>query len=325
MRCGAATVVGLLVVLASLGVAGVRLAAQGTAPGNVASAPAAGEKTVAPPATPEKREIRLLHADTLKNDLTADTYILGTRASGGQQNTYQSKDVMLYCDSSVYFNQTDSAIGSGHVKIVDPESTLTGERVNADFEKEIIIISGNVVMVTQKKRKEEASGAAGAGGAASVAPKADESKAGEKKDTFAEAKYKKTTTTCDRIEYHYADDVRLAYITGPLKAVQEDKTATADAATYREKDGMLDVKGNVRVVTTDGDEYRCASATVGVDDDTLEAQGIEGLLTRKKKESSAPPASTPAPAGQPAPPAASGARSGPTPPAAPSAPTNQTG
>jgi len=253
----------------------------------------------------EEKDKVQLQVDHLRYDAGIKKYILTDVPSGEAgdqypQVIYTHEDTKLYCDRSEYDEEEDTAIAIGNLRVVSPDSTTTGEVVNADFDKEIMTITGSVVIVTQKKREQEKEEEEPQAPSASEnEPVAEAEQTGEEgnqpatestedDEGFDEYRYKKTTIWCDKIEYHYADDVKIAYITGPLKAVQEDKTAWADTATYRELDDILEVEGNVRVLTEDGDEFRCPKATIAVDDDWMEVERVEGLIIRKKEEAAEP-------------------------------------
>ncbi len=237
-----------------------------------------------------------LQADHVRYDADAKKYILTDIPSGQpgdeyEQVIYKHKDVTLYCDRSEYDEAKDTGIAIGHLKVTAKDAIITGTTVTADFGKKIITISGNVVIVAQKKRPQsrqqsshQAGTEAGSGNQAPAEGQKTQAK-GNQEEGLEKYKYKKTTIWCDRIEYHYDDKQRVAYIRGPLKAVQEDKTAWADKAIYHERDDILEVEGNVRVVSKEGDEFRCPRAVIALDDNWMEVERVEGLIVRKKKTS----------------------------------------
>lgn len=185
-------------------------------------------------------------------------------------------DVTMTMDQCDYNDADNTAVASGHLKIVDPEATLTGDSVEADFDQKLARVKGNVTIVTQRKKKEEST--AGAGGSRSI----------------SEYREKKTTITCPQIDYYYADDKKQATVFGPVKAVQEDKTVYADKALY---DGLKEevvLDGNVRLLLENGSEFRCPQATISLNDDWIEARDIEGVAVEESKPE--PPPAPPPPA-----------------------------
>ncbi|MCE5239065.1 hypothetical protein LLH23_11285 [bacterium] len=248
---------------------------------------------------------------------------------------FAREDMKLYCDEADYDEKADTARARGHLRITDPNSVITGDLLDADFGKEIAVITGNVTVVTQKKinsaqgraptpslEKPGKGGARGKNGGANPAAGQLASAITDKyKRTSKEPEHfedyweKKSTTTCERLEYYYADDVKKMIATPRVKTVQEDRTAWADTAVYEDLPRLLTLTGNVVVTTEKGDEMRCAKAVIWVDEDRFEAQGVSGVTLRKKKgEESKQPAPPAKPQEQPAPP--SQPQSAPAPPPA---------
>jgi lipopolysaccharide assembly outer membrane protein LptD (OstA) len=188
-------------------------------------------------------------------------------------------DMTLTADLCDFNNKAQTAVATGHLKITDPDSTITGDQVQADFNQKLAHIVGNVTIITQRKKPDKPDTTGG----------------------VAEAREKKTTITCPQIDYLYADDKKQATVTGPVKAVQDDKTVYADAASY---DGVADtatLTGNVRLVTTGGSEFRCPAVTISLKDDSMSADNLTGVAVEEEKPA---PAATPAtpPASAPPPP-----------------------
>ncbi len=188
-------------------------------------------------------------------------------------------DVTMTMDKCDYNDAENTAVASGHLKIVDPESTLTGDSVQADFDQKLAQVIGNVTIVTQRKQKEAEE---------ETTPTED-----EKSGSVSEYREKKTTITCPKIDYYYADDKKQAMVYGPLKAVQEDKTVYADQADYDGIEEQVILKGNVRLVMESGSEFRCPKATISLNDDWVEAQDIQGVSVEEQEP---PETEPPAPA-----------------------------
>jgi lipopolysaccharide assembly outer membrane protein LptD (OstA) len=231
---------------------------------------------------------------------------------------FAREDMKVYCDEADYDEKADTAKARGNLRITDPNSVITGDLIDVDFNKEFALVTGSVTIVTQKNgQKPEVSlekpgkdGATGKGNganpplpgaAAVVADKPKDDQAPKHVEDYWE---KKSTITCERLEYYYADDVKKMVATPRVKAVQEDKTAWADTAVYEDIPRLITLTGNVVLTTEKGDEMRCAKAVIWVDEDRIEAQGASGVTLRKKKgeEPKNPPA-PPKPAEQPTTPA----------------------
>jgi lipopolysaccharide assembly outer membrane protein LptD (OstA) len=276
------------------------LSPRGLAPARAADqpAPAPAPAPAAAPAETEAKQVTIQHADHLRKEgamyhLTGSVVLL-------------QGDVTMTMDQCDYDDSKNTAVATGHLKIVDPESTVTGDKLQADFTKKLAQIIGNVTIVTQRKKTAPAT-------EPETAPEktAEKPAAGEKQpSTTSQYREKKTTITCPQIDYYYAADKKQATVTGPVKAVQEDKTVTADKAYY---DGVKDVvtlDGNVTVTTDKGDEFRCPEATISLKDDWVEAPNVNGVVTQPEKSSGEAPPATPSAAPAPAapPPAAAPAK-----------------
>ncbi len=253
----------------------------------------------------EEDVVRVEHADQLNWDATEKTAHLSGNV------VFSHEDVKLYCDESWYNDRDETARAIGHLKVVDPETTIVGDLITADFDEEKMVITGNVRMVTQRKKKKSSeeskpeeqpsNSSESSESAEAVTTSGEESEEEEEPEKLKDYWEKKTTITCQKIVYYYADDVKKALLYGPLKAVQEDKTAWADEAVYEDLEDTITLTGNVRVVTDEGDELRCPKAVIAIEEDWIRAEDISGLWLRRKKEEKkeetppAPPAETPAP------------------------------
>mgnify|MGYP000990322263 FL=1 len=256
----------------------------------------AKQPTEAPKSQPaEKRDddresAKLLNADSLFRDKAAGVYYCKGNV------VFSHKGVLLYCDEAEYYDETDSAKATGNLRVVDPEATITGDLLTADFEEEIVVVTGNVRVVAQKKSDEEQgtdngaqqTNATGQQTTAEQSPASDDSKSARKSDEperlegYAE---RVTTITCDELEYHYNEDIRKAYAAGKVKAVQEDKTVWADNAVYDQIADEITLTGNVRLKTDDGDELLTQEATVSIAEDWIRTGQVSGVTFRRKSES----------------------------------------
>jgi hypothetical protein len=150
------------------------------------------------------------------------------------------RDMKLYCDEADYDEQADTARARGHLRITDPNSVVTGDLLEADFGKELAIVTGSVTVITQKKGNKTAGAAPepslekpGKGAAtkppggernpsgAKASPTADKRKRDKNREPERLEEYweKKSTITCERLEYYYADDVKKMIATPRVKAV----------------------------------------------------------------------------------------------------------
>ncbi len=270
----------------------------------ISAVPAQQQATLSPEKdkqAPEEEDIvHIEHADQLHWD--ASTKVM--HLSGAV--VFRHEDTRLYCDEAWYNDQDETARALGHLKVQDPETTIVGDLITADFDEEKMVITGNVTMVTQKKKKAEAEEEQATGSAegsespaAGAGSEQEEASGEEEPEKLQDYWEKKTTITCQKVVYYYADDVKKALIYGPLKAVQEDKTAWADEAVYEDLKDQMTLTGNVRVLTDEGDEIRCPRAVIAIEDDWIRAEDITGIVLRREKEEeeeeASPPPSTETP------------------------------
>lgn len=210
---------------------------------------------------------RIESADHLRYDAGAGMYYLTGNV------VISHKDIKLYCDRATYDYDNNSAVAEGNPRVVNPDTTVTGDLIEADFEDEIATISGNVIAVTQRKKPESEQQA-----------DEGEKREGEVPRDLDELREKLTTITCPKVVYRYSEDVKTVHATGRIKAVQEDKTLYADEALYEELKDIVTLTGDVRVITDRGDEFRCPKAVISVEEDWLQAENITGVAVRREDE-----------------------------------------
>ncbi len=214
---------------------------------------------------------RIESADHLRYDAAEGMYYLTGNV------VFQHRDVRLHCDSAIYDHDKNRAVAQGNPRVVAPDTTVTGDIIEADFDAEIVTISGNVVAVTQRKEEaeevEETEGEQGA--------ETDDEDVPRDMDELWE---KTTTITAPKAVFHYNDDVRTVRSSGRIKAVQEDKTLYADEALYEELKDTITLTGDVRVITDRGDEFRCPKAIISVEEDWVQAENVTGVGVRRNDE-----------------------------------------
>jgi len=235
------------------------------------------EKEEAPPTppelqTPESKEaaaepeaddvVKIEHADLLQYEADKEIYYLSGNV------VFSHRDVKMYCDEAWYDEASDTAQATGHLRIVDPEATITGDLAAANFDTEVATLTGNITVVAQKK----------------VEKAEDSGHEKEKLSKFEEYRRKKTTITCSKIVYEYNDNVKKMTLSGPIKAVQEDKTVWAEAAVYEELTDIITLTGNVRVVTEKGEEFRSPEVVISVEEEWMKAKDVSGITFRRREK-----------------------------------------
>lgn len=273
-------------------------------------APAAAEKA---PAAKEDRRVIIENADDYRYDPTTKMHYLRGHV------VFTTRDMRMTCDAADYNADADTMKASGNLRASDKSSVITGDLMEADFGREVIVVTGNVTVVAQKKpesqkvkgdtpatalsvdkgaRKDKPAAADGRNPAPqTLAPEVPDGKTDTKRppERFGEYSYKRTVITCEHLEYFYGDDQKRMVATPRVKAVQEERTVFADQAVYEDIPRLVTLTGNVIVEAKNGDELHCIKAVVALDDDWVKAEKISGVTLRKAKEGgeSKPPEATP--------------------------------
>jgi lipopolysaccharide assembly outer membrane protein LptD (OstA) len=282
---------------------------EAAAPKAKGEAAAADQAKPQPEKKKEDERVFIEHADEFRYDPDTKTYHMRGNV------VMLHKDMKLHCDVGEYNEDADTARATGRLRVTDPESVITGDLLEADFDKEVVVITGNVTVVTQKKppqkvQREVPGGTLAADksrpkrtpappnglnpkGEVSEPNEADKTISDKEPRNFEAYREKRTTITCERLEYEYNEDVKRMTATPRVKAVQEKRTLFADQALFDDVERLVTLTGNVLVQNDKGDEMRCAKAVIHMDDDWLKAENMSGVTLRKKKEP-APPAPTPA-------------------------------
>ncbi len=227
---------------------------------------------------------RIESADFLRYDPEDGVYHLDGNV------IFSHRNIRLYCDSAVYDYDGNHAKATGNPRVVDPETTVTGDVIEADFDSEIATVVGEVTVVTQKQLEEDEEHVARDASNDDAPPR-----------DLGELHERKSTITCEKIVYEYAEDVDRITATGRVRAVQEGRTAYADKAVYEGIPELLTVTGNVRIITDRGDEFRCPKAVISIAENWIQAEQVTGVGRRRDRDEE--PAEQPAPVEEPEAPA----------------------
>ena len=216
-----------------------------------------------PPQQPPD-EVNLEHADRLVfNNRTRQGEAIG-------HVVMRHEDGTLYADRVQFDLKRKTATASGKVKFSNAENTVTADQVASDFGERRAIFHGKVELVNVRPQ-----------------PKSEPPVEGEK-PTERPMWSGRTVITCDELDYYYRQKKALA--TGHLKIVQlappseeassapprevaDERTTEGKVATWDGKAETIVISGEVKVVTTKGENFQFQQATINLRDDTLEAQG----------------------------------------------------
>ncbi|MBI2843849.1 MAG: LPS-assembly protein LptD [Armatimonadetes bacterium] len=141
-------------------------------------------------------------------------------------------DTTLTANQVEYNEKTKIATAEGNLKIVDPESVITGKKGIAYFKERKTVIEGDVKLVTQPKKNGDAGG---------------------NPDSMRARLRGRSTITCDKMEYQYRNKVATAE--GNLKVVQKDRTLDAKKAVYDVKQEFVTLTGGVHVKDEKGQTF----------------------------------------------------------------------
>jgi len=255
MRPGAA-IIGAVAAAVCLGAAAQTPEAEAPPP-KASPAKAAEDKT---------HDVYLEHADRLRRDENTGEVVVV-----GKPVRLTHEDAVFTANEITFNEKTKLGRAAGAPTFKDPESSVTSDALEFDFDKRLAAFQGHVTLVVRKKKSE--------GGA------------GEKKDEESIGAYagEPTTITCDRLEYYYRE--KRAVAAGGVKAVQKKGTAEADRATFLVNDELLVVAGNVRMRTDKGETFRCEKITISLKDNWLDAEGQVASrfkITEDEEEKPAP-------------------------------------
>ncbi len=180
-----------------------------------------------------------------------------TMAEVDQDDAVFTSDVMVvHSEKNVHeFTCT------GNPVFTDPESHVTADKVVAYSSPRRAQFTGNVKMINTPK------------------PKKDPKDQGN--DMKNEIRNTPSTTTCESMDYDYANKTALAK--GNVVVVQKKRTLWADQAVYNQKAELITMTGNVRMENTGDDELKELNdadvVTISLENDWIEIRPKDGGLS----------------------------------------------
>lgn len=140
-------------------------------------------------------------------------------------------DTTLTADRAEYDEKTRVVTAEGNLKMVDPETEISGAKATAYLNDRKSVIEGDVKLIAKPKPEEN--------------PKNPESP----RSKFREP----ATVTCDRMEYLYRK--KIATAEGNLKVTQKTRTLVGSKAVYDVNQELLTLTGGVRVTDEEGQTF----------------------------------------------------------------------
>lgn len=242
----------------------------------VKGAPSAGE----PPQTgtsqkpAARRMMQIDGEDIMHSDATGE-------GSAHNVTVTDPDGAIIRADTWKWNDHKKVAHASGHLSITDPQVDATADSAEVLYAsaKKTVTLTGHVQLTLRSKQADAKSAAPAP---APVTVKDGKAEVTESEPAAQSARKYPVEVTCDRIEYHYARDVRHATLTGQFVAVQKlpDNTRTLHASSaewFGLNDRVL-LKAPVRFEDTKGRH--------GESDEDVElttTEGAEGLHLKKSR------------------------------------------
>lgn len=146
---------------------------------------------------------------------------------------FTQEDTRLTSQRVEWDRKQETAVFPGKLQITTSDAEATSDKGQALFKKRLGVLEGNVVL---KYR-----------------PKPEKPGAETDKEDPATAMRKDTLLTCQKLDYDYKNKISVA--TGNVVIRQTERTATADKVTFDQKQELLTLVGNIRVVDDQGQEF----------------------------------------------------------------------
>ncbi len=201
------------------------------------------QKAPAAPSTIQNGNVRLNGENGDFNDATG----IG-RLTKNVVVTQTGENFILYAQSLLYNRAENRAIATGNLRVDTAESTIRGERIDADFDTKTIIITGNVTIMTHGKK---------------------DGIIGNREDLRSKVQQKPAKILCNRADWDYED--RQATITGNVRMTQEENSGTCERILYDEPQNVANLLGRVRFVDKNGRVFNTPDLTIYIDQSRIVA------------------------------------------------------
>lgn len=184
---------------------------------------------------------------------------------------FTSSDTVMTSDQVTYDKQTKTAASPGKIGITDPECDITGDKGNADFNKKLGVIEGNVTMLLKPKSTDQTP---------------------QDKDSIRAKMTQPTTITCPKLQYLYKD--KIATATGGVSFKQAKRSASANKAVYDAKKELLTLTGDVNGVDEDGQTFSAPTVRISLKkgDEWMEAENASASFKVDLNEEQKPEQAT---------------------------------
>lgn len=175
--------------------------------------------------------------------------------------TQEGEDFVLLCQQIVYDRGRNGAVATGNPKISTRDTSISGARLQADFNRKVVVMTGNVELRSRGKGD------------------------GLKSNSSPVSRSKPSRLTCDRVEYNY--ETRDAIITGSIHMMQDTTSGTCDKVLFDEENNIVTMQGRAKFVNTQGQTIESPELKVWLDSGV--AQSLRDTNIRIKPRTNGTP------------------------------------
>lgn len=163
-----------------------------------------------------------------------------SKLTGNVSVSQVGEDFILYAQSLVFSKPQNRAIATGKLVVKTRESTITGNRIDANFTTKILTLTGDVVIRTHGKGD-------GITGNRATGARAE----------FAS---KPSKLFCDRVDWDY--ETREAVLTGNIRMEQGKNRGTCGRIEFDERQNVARLMGRVAFTDERGQTYSTPDLTI---------------------------------------------------------------
>ena len=175
------------------------------------------------------------------------------------------EDMVMHSDNAVYKRDANTATASGNLKVDTRDSTITGLKLNADFDSKHVIITEKVFMRSHGEKD--------------GLPDKEKTK----KDAVSSIdalSHKPSNMWCDKMDFNY--EIQEALVTGNIKIKQDKTDGTCEKVIFDEANNRATLKGKVDFTDEDNQRFKCELMYVWFDSGNIKVDGPFELTTPKK-------------------------------------------
>lgn len=181
-----------------------------------------------------------------------------SKLTGNVTVTQTGEDFILHAQSLLFSKPQNRAIATEKLRIETRDSTIRGNRIDADFNTKILNLTGNVTISTHGKGDGITGNRAKTGIRAEVTSRASK-------------------LFCDRVDWDY--ETREATLTGNIRMSQGKNRGTCDRIEYDERQNVVQLIGRVRFIDEKGQVYTTPRLTLYNNENRVVTSGGSTTVT----------------------------------------------